>query len=244
MRDWKEQGRRGGQSQGALGVLHAYCQWPFLNGQKRPRQQWTKAFRYLVELHGGRRPRLGWNDGRSREVRIKAHIGASVNLCSLNRVCARKEGRRGPRSTGRLRRLNGCWGRPKGFGSRSREAECCQQELGSWRDLICAVTAIAGVLNPLGTRLEGGVHVNEEACIGTATKLRVADRSPRIHGLNFEQGGRAESMGKSCHGTTVPGIRRSFHPCSIRLSTKSGESSTDTGGSHHAMACAIRTFAM
>ena len=131
------------------------------------------------------------NDGRSREVRIKAHIGASVNLGSLNRVCVRKEGRRGPRSTGRLRRLSGCWGRPKGFGSRSGEAECCQQELGSERDLICAITAVAGVLNPLGTRLEGGVHVNEEACIGTATKLRGADRSPRIRGLNFEQGGGA-----------------------------------------------------
>ena len=131
------------------------------------------------------------NDGRSGEVRVKAHIGASVNLGCLNRVGVRKEGRRGPRSTGRLRRLSGCLGRPKGFGSRIGEAECCQQELGSERDLIRAVTAVAGVLNPLGTRLEGGVHVNEETCIGTATKLRGAYRSPSIRGLNFEQGGGA-----------------------------------------------------
>ena len=129
------------------------------------------------------------NDGRSGEVRFKAHIGASVNLGCLNRVGVRKEGRRGPRSTGRLRRLSGSLSRPKGFGSRIGEAECCQQELGSERDLIGVVTAVAGVLNPLGTRLEGGVHVNEETCIGTATKLRGADRSPSM--LNFEQGGGA-----------------------------------------------------
>ena len=72
--------------------------------------------------------------------------------------------------------------------TRDRRTET-ESEGGSERDLIGSVTAITGVLDPLGTCLERGVHVDQKACIRASPELRGTNGSQLVCGLDFEEGG-------------------------------------------------------